>query len=165
MMRAPAGGWCAAAVAAIAVSGCFGAEAPRPREPAMPVGPEARAQRTLPQRDRDPALRSEAVLAIDDLDDAADTAVIAQALSDPDRGVRRAAILSLVGTGDDLSAAWLALALNDTDPRIRLDAVEALGAIGSDAARTALLQAQTDSDAVVRAAAAEMLAEPARRRR
>lgn len=164
-MRAPAGEWCAAAVAAIALSGCFRAEAPRPREPAASVDPQARAQRTLPQRGRDPALRSEAVLAIDDLDEAADTAVIAEALSDPDRGVRRAAVLSLVGAGDDLSAAWLALALNDADPRIRLDAVEALGAIGSEAARTALLQAEVDGEPVVRAAAAEMLAEPVRRHR
>lgn len=175
------GGLAALVVGIVLASGCFQEEAPRREAPAvassrfverMPASERttsatredsAPASAPLAETIRhaeDPAARREALYAMADAGQADASAVVGEALTDPDAEVRMAAVEALTGFGGTASADWLAIALGDPDARVRRTAVEALGEIGGDSARMLLQQALGDTDREVREAAAEMLSEP-----
>jgi HEAT repeat protein len=165
--------------AAVFVSGCIQAEAPRPE--ASPEGnaattPERRSAvephpverrpqvpelETAMREDPSPDQRREAVYALADADGPDRAAILGQALTDPDARVRVAAVEAMTGIEDGTAADWLSIGLGDPEPRVRRAAVEALGQVGGASAGLLLQQALEDADAGVREAAKQMLEEPA----
>jgi HEAT repeat protein len=77
-------------------------------------------------QDPAPAVRVEALYALESLRAESQLAAFGHALDDPDKDVRKAAISALEELGGDASIELLEVALSDRDPAIRAAAAEAL---------------------------------------
>jgi len=100
---------------------------------------------------RDPALREQAVAALERLAGAAAEPVLVAALADDDAAVRVRAVRGLRGLGTDTALQSLAgVVTGDAEPRVRLAALRALTSFPGRSALEGLARATSDPDDLVR---------------
>jgi hypothetical protein len=115
------------------------------------------AARRAPVAD-DSFARANALVDVDDFNDATTRGQILAAWNDHARDVREAALMALSFQARDLDPGLLVPALGDREPHIRWSAIDILASVPGVVARRLLVQATGDLDARVRATAHAALA-------
>ena len=106
--------------------------------------------------DESPAVRREAVAALNELAPEMALAALLDAVDDPDLNTRKAAVEALGSLGNpEAFGPLLEIALTDDDGELRRQAIDVLDTLSADRTRDGLIAALGDADPRIRRAAAE----------